>query len=69
MNTTACNPAIEIRRIAAEIRPAPLVHPHDPKHHRGCDRRILCADGHWHRIVELQCDLRCEDESLISATE
>ena len=69
MTTTAYNPALELRRIAASVRPAPFVHPQDPKRHRGTDRRILCADGHWHRISELQHDLRCEDEVLIHATE
>lgn len=68
MNTTAHNPTLELRRIAAEIR-APFVHPHDPKRQRGTDRRILCADGHWHRIAELEHNLKCEDDVLVHATE
>lgn len=66
---TPYNASLELRRIAAEIRPASLRHFADPSHKHGTDRRILCQDGHWHRITELQRDLRCESDALIHATE
>lgn len=30
----------------------------DPRRIRHCDKRILCADGRWHRVSELQRDER-----------
>ena len=69
MKPTAYNPASELRLLAAQMRPAPFVHPQDPKHQRGSDRRILCQDGHWHRITALQRDLRCEHDAISTVTE